>query len=86
MEATHCAFCQRQNEEMRANLAQLQKAQHWNIGTQGPFESLEMYLDDINAKASRLQLTDAGTMQCFVHGLRQELKEHFALHQNNVSR
>ena len=86
-------FCQRQNEEMRANLDQLQEAlrdafvspqqflrrQELNNRTQGPFESLETYLDDIDARASRLQLTDAETMPFFVQGLRQELKEHVIL-------
>ena len=87
-------FCQRQNEEIRENLDQLQEAlreafvsphqqflrrQELNNRTQGPFESLETYLDDMEARASRLQLTDAETMQCFVQGLRQDLKEHVLL-------
>ena len=77
-------FCQRQPPEVRANLEALQHAlrrayvsphQHFfrgqelNNRTQGPLEQLESYLDDIDARAARLQLTDAETMQCFVQGL-----------------
>ena len=73
----HCAF-------VRANFEALQHAlrrayvsphQHFfrgqelNNRTQGPLEQLESYLDDIDARAARLQLTDAETMQCFVQSL-----------------
>ena len=34
---------------------------------------------DVDARAARLQLTDAETMQCFVQGLRQDLNEHVIL-------
>ena len=36
-------------------------------------------MDGVDARAARLQLTDAETMQCFVQGLRQDLKEHVIL-------
>ena len=82
--------CQRQTPEVRGNLEALEQAlrqvyvsphqqflrrQELNNRTQGPLESLENYLD-VDARAARLQLTDAETMQCFVQGFRQELKEH----------
>ena len=87
-------FCQRQTEEVRADLQALQQAlreafatphqqflrrQELNNRTQGPLEPLESYIDDIDTRASRLQLTNAETMQCFVQGLRQDLKEHVIL-------
>ena len=86
--------CQRQTPEVRGNLEALEQAlrevyvsphqqflrrQELNNRTQGPLESLENYLDDVDARAARLQLTDAETMQCFVQGLRQDLKEHVIL-------
>ena len=86
--------CQRQIPKVRADLDALQQAlrqvfvsphrqflrrQELNNRTQGPLESLESYLDDVDARAARLQLTDAETMQCFVQGLRQDLKEHVIL-------
>ena len=58
---------------------QFLRRQELNNRTQGPLEPLESYLDDIDTRASRLQLTDAETMQCFVQGLRQDLKEHVIL-------
>ena len=86
--------CQRQTPEVRGNLEALEQAlrqvyvsphqqflkrQELNNRTQGPLESLENYLDDVDARAARLQLTDAETMQRFVQGLRQDLKEHIIL-------
>jgi hypothetical protein len=85
---------QRQTDKIRADLDALQDAlrqvfvsphqqflrrQERNNRTQGPVEPLESYLDDVDARAARLQLTDAETMQCFVQGLRQDLKEHVIL-------
>ena len=58
---------------------QFLRCQELNNRTQGPLEPLESYLDDIDARATRLQLTDAETMQCFVQGLRQDVKEHVIL-------
>ena len=88
-----CVY-QRQTHKIRADLDALQDAlrqvfvsphqqflrrQERNNRTQGPVEPLESYLDDVDARAARLQLTDAETMQCFVQGLRQDLKEHVIL-------
>ena len=87
-------ICQRQTPEVRGNLEALQHAlrqayvsphqqflrrQELNNRTQGPLEPLESYLDDIDTRAARLQLSDAETMQCFVQGLRQDVKEHVIL-------
>ncbi len=87
-------ICQRQTPEVRENLEALQHAlrqayvsphrqflrrQELNNRTQGPLESLESYLDDVDTRAARLQLSDAESMQCFVQGLRQDLKEHVIL-------
>jgi hypothetical protein len=84
----------RQTDEIRADLDAIQDAlrqvfvsphqqflrrQELNNRTQGPVEPLESYLDDVDARAARLQLTNAETMQCFVQGLRQDLKEHVIL-------
>ena len=86
--------CQCQTPEVRGNLEALEQAlrqvhvlphqqflrcQELNNHTQRPLESLENHLDDVDARAARLQLTDAETMQCFVRGLRQDLKEHVIL-------
>ena len=64
--------CQRQTPEVRGDLNALQEAlrevfvsphqqflrrQELNNHTQGPLEPLESYLDDIDTRASRLQLT-----------------------------
>ena len=85
--------CQRETPEVRGNLEALEQAlrqvyvsphqqflrrQELNNRTQGPLESLKNYLN-VDARAARLQLTDAETMQCFLQGLRQDLKEHVIL-------
>ena len=87
-------ICQRQTPEVRGNLEALLHAlrqayvsphqqfvrrQELNNRTRGPLEPLESYLDDIDTRAARLQLSDAETMQCFVQGLRQDVKEHVIL-------
>ena len=87
-------FCLRQPAEVRADLQHLQQAlrdaftfpyqdflqrQELNTRTQGPLEPLEKYIDDIDARTQRLQLSDAETMQCFMQGLRPDLKEHVIL-------
>ena len=94
LEGSALRVCQRQTPEVRGNLEALEQAlrqvyvsphqqflrrQELNNRTQGPLESLEKFLDDIDARSVRLQLTDAETMQCFVQGLRQDLKEHVIL-------
>ena len=55
------------------------RRQELNTRTQGPLEPLEKYIDDINARMQWLQLSDAETMQCFMQGLRPDLKEHVIL-------
>ena len=87
-------FCQRQPDDVRADFDQLQAAlrdgftsphqtflrrQELNMRRQGSHEPLESYIEDIDARAQRLQLSDLETMQCFMQGLRQHLKEHVIL-------
>ena len=87
-------FCQRQPDEVRADLQRLQQVlrdgftspyqnflqrQELNTRTQGPLEPLEKYIDDAGAHEQRLQLSDAETMQCFMQGLKPDLKEHVIL-------
>ena len=87
-------FCLRQPDEVRGDLQHLQQAlrdgltspyrnflrrQELHTRTQGPLETLEKYIDDIDARAQRLQQSDAETMQCFMQGLRPDFKEHVIL-------
>ena len=81
-------FCQQQ-PEVRENLERLQQAvqtgfttadqnflmrQELNARHQDATELLERYIDDIDAKGQRLQLTDMEITQCFMQGLRDDLK------------
>ena len=57
--------------------------QELNARHQGATEPLERYIADIDAKGQRLQLTDMEITQCFMQGLRDDLKEHVVLQRPN---
>ena len=87
-------FCQRLPNDTREDIDMLKEAlregftsehqnflrrQELNARKQGVEESLDTYVDDIDARAQKLHLTDAETMQCFIQGLQSDLKEHVIL-------
>ena len=87
-------FCQKQPEDIRADIELLKatlrdafssehqnflRRQELNARMQGSNEPLEEYIDDIDAKAQKLRLTDNETMQCFMQGLQPDIKEHVIL-------